>query len=302
MNSQNNPNELYERIQRLEAELGDARQKLEGSAIELEAHEALLKMSLDDMRRIFEDLMRSQSQLLQADKMATIGILSAGIVHEINNPLAAVKLVMSLMKSYNEALRKIVSDAPADAREKGKALLAECEGHLTQGEECIDHITRIVRDIKVFSRSDKGEFGSEDLNRILDSVVGIVWNSIKTKIELKKEYAPLPPVRCNAQQMSQVFLNLIVNASQAMDRGTITLRTRAEDGFVAAEVTDTGSGIPPEILAKIFEPFFTTKDAEKGTGLGLSITSDIVKRHNGKIDVKSQVGLGTTFTIRLPLA
>jgi two-component system, NtrC family, sensor kinase len=300
LNSQKPVQDLNERVRFLEAELEATRKKLAGSEIELEAHEALLKMSVNDTRRIFEDLMRSQTQLLQADKMATIGILSAGIVHEINNPLAAVKLVVSLMMSQIENLRKLLVEAGQN-REKIESILSESEGHLVQGEECVDHITRIVRDIKVFSRSDKGGFQPEDLNRVLDSVVGIVWNSIKTKVILKKEYATLPPVPCNPQQMSQVFLNLIVNASQAMDRGTITLRTCMNDGFAQVEISDTGSGIPPEILNKIFEPFFTTKDDDKGTGLGLSITHDIVERHKGTIDVQSKVGEGTTFKIRLPL-
>lgn len=301
MDTQESIKQLHERVKALEGELAQTRSKLAGSEVELEAHEALLKMSLDDMRRIYEDLMRSQTQLLQADKMATIGLLSAGIVHEINNPLAAVKLVVALMKSHVDLIRKELAGLQGEARQKIESVLTECSGHIAQGEECIDHIAKIVRDIKMFSRSDKGEFHPENLNRILDSVVGIVWNSIKTKIELKKEYAELPPVKCNPQQMSQVFLNLIVNASQAMDRGTITLRTRSDDTHVVAEVADTGSGIPPEILDKIFEPFFTTKDADKGTGLGLSITHDIVKRHGGTIGVQSEVGRGTVFTIKLPL-
>lgn len=301
MDSQESIKDLHDRIKALESDLSEARGKLAGSEIELEAHEALLKMSVSDMRRLYEDLMRSQSQLLQADKMATIGLLSAGIVHEINNPLSAVKLVVALMRMHVDNLRQLGAGLEGEVRQRFLGILSDSENHLRQGEECVDHITKIVRDIKIFSRTDKGEFRPENINEIFESVVGIVWNTIKTKIELKKEYGDLPRVSCNAHQLGQVFLNLIVNASQAMDRGTITLRTRIEDGSAVAEVCDTGSGIPPEILEKIFEPFFTTKDAEKGTGLGLSISHDIIKRHNGTISVRSEVGRGTSFTIRLPL-
>ena len=299
--SQSSKKDPQSRIQALEAELTHVQQKLAGREVELEAHEALLKMSLDDMRRIFEDLIRSQGQLLQADKMATMGILAAGVAHEINNPLAAVKLVIALAKSHMQTLKKLSENLSDEAKAKTGQVLKECEEHLAQGDECVDHITQIVRDMKVFSRSDRGDFHPDNLNRILDSVVAIVWNSIKTKIELKKNYGELPMVPCNPQQMSQVFLNLIVNASQAMERGIITLVTRVEKDYAVIEISDNGSGIPPEILDKIFDPFFTTKDAEKGTGLGLSITQDIVKRHKGTISVRSQVGQGTMFMIQLPV-
>ena len=156
----------------------------------------------------------------------------------------------------------------------------------------------------MFSRSDKGVLNDESVNHIVESVIGIVWNSLKSKVAIQKEFGNVPKIRCNAQQLSQVFLNLIVNAAQAMgkDAGTITIRTAAEGAHVTVKVIDTGCGMPKEVMEHIFEAFFTTKGAEQGTGLGLSITQDIIKKHNGTITVKSEIGKGTTFTVSLPVS
>ena len=294
--------ELQQKIRELEAQLREVSSKLQDSGVELEANEALLKMAMEDMRRIYEDLMRSQSQLMQSDKLATIGLLTAGIVHEINNPLAAVNLAFSVLENQFQKCTSISETLGASGAELGRICKASDE-YLAQGKLCVEAMARIVNDIRVFSRSDKGVMNQEDLNKVIDSVIGIVWNSVKNKVTIKKELGELPLVRCNAQQLSQVFLNLIVNASQAMGglAGTITVRSLAEGGRAWVRISDTGCGMPQEVMDHIFEPFFTTKGAEQGTGLGLSITHDIVKKHKGEISVQSEVGKGTTFTISLPL-
>ncbi len=292
---------LQEKIQSLEAALAEAKGKLESSSIELEANEALLKLAMDDMRRIYEDLMRSQTQLMQSDKLATIGLLTAGIVHEINNPLAASKLAFALLDDQSKRLAEFLDKStslPADA----KKLLGDMADFIQNGKRCTESMSKIVSDIRTFSRSDKGNMSPENLNNIVDSVVNIVWNNIKNKVTLKREYGQIPMVTCNSQQLSQVFLNLLVNASQAIpDAGTITISTGLRGEWVVVKISDTGCGIPDDVKEKMFQPFFTTKGAEEGTGLGLSITRDIVKKHGGDILVESQVGKGTTFTVQLPI-
>jgi two-component system NtrC family sensor kinase len=136
----------------------------------------------------------------------------------------------------------------------------------------------------------------------MDSTLNVVWNELKYKATVRKEYGELPEVQCYPQQLNQVFMNLLVNAAQAIKtKGEITIRTRLVDGDVEISIGDTGGGIPPEHLARIFDPFFTTKEVGKGTGLGLNVAYNIVKKHHGAIDVTSKVGEGTTFTIRLPV-
>ena len=294
--------ELQKRIQALEVQLHEAKNKLQDSGIELEASEGLMRLMNDDMRRIYEDLMKSQSQLMQSDKLATIGLLTAGIVHEINNPLAAVNLAFSLMENqvqkFNKMQEALGSAAPAEMQ----TLLADYAEYVSQGKLCVETMARIVSDIRMFSRSDKGLKNEENMNNIVDSVLSIVANSLKNRVTIKKEPGEIPKIKCNAQQLSQVFLNLIVNASQAMEGrpGAITVKTSHANNRVVVEISDMGCGMPKEVMERIFEPFFTTKGAEQGTGLGLSITHDIIKKHQGEISVASEVGKGTTFKISLP--
>jgi two-component system NtrC family sensor kinase len=149
---------------------------------------------------------------------------------------------------------------------------------------------------------DESELKDADLNECLDSTVSIAWNELKYKCTVEKDYGEIPLIKCHPQQLNQVFLNLMVNGAHAIEKqGTIRLRTWQEGHEVCVAVSDTGSGIPEEIKSRIFEPFFTTKEVGKGTGLGLSISYDIVKKHGGTIDLESTVGVGSTFTIRLPL-
>ena len=294
--------ELQKRVQALEIQLNEAKGKLQDSGIELEASEGLMRLMNDDMRRIYQDLLKSQSQLMQSDKLATIGLLTAGIVHEINNPLAAVNLAFSLMENqvqkFNKMQEALGSAAPAEMQ----TLLEDYAEYVGQGKLCVETMARIVSDIRMFSRSDKGLKNEENMNNIVDSVLSIVANSLKNRVTIKKEPGDIPKIKCNAQQLSQVFLNLIVNASQAMEGrpGAITVKTSYADKRVVVEISDKGCGMTKEVMERIFEPFFTTKGAEQGTGLGLSITHDIVKKHQGEISVASEVGKGTTFKISLP--
>jgi two-component system NtrC family sensor kinase len=165
-----------------------------------------------------------------------------------------------------------------------------------------ERVKTIVQDLKTFARIEESGAAVSDINKGLESTINIVWNELKYKTVVRKEFGEIPPTRCNMGHLNQVFMNLLVNAAQAIEhQGEIDIRTWRDDGHICISVSDTGCGIPKEQQHRIFDPFFTTKPVGKGTGLGLSIAYDIVKKHNGSIDFKSEVGRGSTFTIRIPI-
>jgi signal transduction histidine kinase len=172
---------------------------------------------------------------------------------------------------------------------------------LSESLDGLKRVTRIVQDLKNFSHVDEVEYQLADIEDGLESTLRVVWNEVKYKAEVVKEFAGLPKVKCHPFQINQVFMNLLVNASQALqDKGRIVISTGFDERQVWIRVQDTGKGIAPEHLPKIFDPFFTTKPVGQGTGLGLSLSYDIVKKHNGLIEVSSEVGKGTAFTVYLP--
>ncbi|UXI70669.1 ATP-binding protein [Tahibacter amnicola] len=262
-----------------------------------------------------------QEQLVQSEKMASLGQLAAGIAHEINNPIGYVHSnlgtlqeylnnLFGLIECYDAALVSSAGVAPerrAEVLERKRNidfefLVQDLPQLLAESREGIDRVRRIVQDLRDFSHADRMETWSLfDLHRGLDSTIGIVWNEIKYKAEVRKEYGNLPLVECLPSQINQVFVNILVNAAQAIEeRGEIRVRTSSNNGTVSVEITDTGGGIPPDVQKRIFDPFFTTKPVGKGTGLGLSISYGIVRKHHGEITVDSRLGEGTTFRITLP--
>jgi signal transduction histidine kinase len=278
--------------------------------------------SSEDLQELVQKLHQTQSQLIQSEKMASIGQLAAGVAHEINNPVGYVYSNLGSLEKYLKDIFLLL-----DAYQRGRAE-AERSGHACPAEllrieqeidlaflrqdmmalvrECREGMVRvkkIVQDLKDFSRAGSEEtWQVADLHRGLDSTLNIVWNELKYKCELRREFGELPPVECLPFQLNQVFMNLLVNAAQAIpEKGVVTVRTgcRGEEAWV--EVSDTGTGIRPEHLPRMFEPFFTTKPQGKGTGLGLPVSYGIVQRHHGRIEVESEPGRGTTFRVWLPL-
>jgi|GEM_PF-429955 len=275
-----------------------------------------------------EEKKRIESQLLQTEKMASIGQLAAGVAHEINNPTGFVSSNLKTLSDYikdigdlSQEYRKLVAklDQSSNAVDLGDVLehvkritdletevdadfvLKDIGELIEESKSGLDRIKKIVQDLKDFAHpgEDKPKFA--DINQNMDSTINVVWNELKYKTEVTKDYGSLPQVRCYPQLLNQVFVNLLVNAAQSIEeRGEIKIRTRADDGHVEIRISDTGCGIPKEKLPRIFDPFFTTKDVGKGTGLGLNVAYNIIEKHHGKIDVKSDVGKGTTFTIRIP--
>jgi two-component system, NtrC family, sensor kinase len=270
---------------------------------------------------LVQRIKRAEEQLLQSEKLATVGLLAAGIAHEINNPVGFVSSNLGSLSSYVERLfalidayEQLAASLPAD--HPGQAAVAAARAAadldylrtdipdlLQESVEGLARVKGIISDLKDFSRVEAAEWKEADLNRGLDSTLNVVWNEIKYKAQVCKEYGELPPVRCISSQINQVFMNLLVNAAQAIENsGVITLSTGVADEQVWIEIRDTGKGMRPEVQAKIFEPFFTTKPVGKGTGLGLSISHDIIQRHQGDIAVRSALEEGTTFRLTLPIA
>jgi signal transduction histidine kinase len=240
-----------------------------------------------------------QEQLMMSDRMVSMGTLAAGVAHEINNPLASVmaNLELAAIEVANRAAKLGVADD-----------LNELQEELCDAREGVERIRNIVHDLKIFSRAEEDKRGAVDVHSIMESTLRMAWNEIRHRAQLVKSYGKIPPVQANESRLGQVFLNLIVNAAQAITEGraennVIRISTSTDEkGWVIVEVVDTGPGMPPEVVARLFTPFFTTKPIGDGTGLGLSICHRIVTSLGGSIAVASQVGIGTTFRVSLPPA
>ena len=278
----------------------------------------LLK-AYEDLDALNQGLEKAHSQLLQSEKMASVGQLAAGVAHEINNPIGFINSNLGALKRQVQDLLMVIeayketetalSGHPdlLEAIRQAKAtadfdfLQEDIANLINESIEGVNRVKKIVDNLKDFSRVDTSEWQIANLEEGLESTLNIVWNEIKYKAEVVREYAGLPDVECIAAQLNQVFMNLMVNAAYAIEeKGIITLRTGFDEKAVWIEVVDTGRGIFPEHLNKIFEPFFTTKPVGKGTGLGLSLSYSIVQRHHGRLDVQSEVGKGAAFRITLP--
>ena len=281
--------------------------------------EAALLGQLAETQRLNAELEEAQVQLVQSEKMASIGQLSAGVAHEMNTPLGFVKSNIGTLENYVGTLLELLAGyQQATAGMAGVPELDEVREPLALAEldylrsdipelfsetrDGIQRVQRIVSDLKDFSHLGGEGWGYADIHRGLDSSLNILRNEIKHRADVVREYASLPELWCQSSQLNQVFLNLLANAAHAIEgRGRITVRTRVEGEFVVVEIEDTGCGIPPENLKRIFDAFFTTKPVGKGTGLGLSISYGIIRKHSGRIEVSSRPGHGSTFQVFLPL-
>ncbi len=265
-------------------------------------------------------LEQAQLQLLQSEKLAAMGQLAAGVNHEINNPVGFVGANLSTLDSYlNDIFELIDAYEQAEAAPEGPQrfvavdrlkrtldlpfLREDIRALIAESQEGINRVRRIVQDMKDFSRVDNRDWQWADLHQGIESTLNIARNEWKYHCTIVRQFGEIPRVRCLATQLNQVFMNLIVNAAQAIeDKGTITITTACvDDATVSVSVADTGKGMPPEVLEHIFEPFYTTKPVGKGTGLGLSLAWEIIERHHGRIEVTSEPGKGTIFTITLPI-
>ncbi len=265
-----------------------------------------------ELSQLLHKVEEAQQQLLQSEKMAAIGQLAAGVAHEINNPVGFVNSNLGTLKTYIDRLMALVDayekQDPALIAQRRQAadiefLREDLPSLVDESREGLSRVTKIVQDLKDFSRVDQAEIQPADLNQALESTLNVVWNELKYKADIVRELGDLPEIVCVPAQINQVFMNLLVNAAQAIPQhGTITLRSGVKQDHAWFEIEDNGCGMSEAVQKRIFEPFYTTKPVGKGTGLGLSISYDIiVKKHHGHMDVRSTPGQGTCFRISLPL-
>lgn len=287
---------------------------------------ATLAAPAADTSDLSRRLSAAEQQLVQSERLASIGQLAAGVAHEINNPMGYVFSNIGTLERYlgdlfrmlaaYEAAEPLLAGTPAadelaELRDRIELdyLKDDIPSLMAETAEGVKRVRKIVQDLKDFSRVDqRQDWEWADLHQGLDSTLNIVNNEIKYKADVRREYGRLPEVQCLASELNQVFMNLLVNAAHAIGpaRGTITVRTGTEgpDGEperVWVEVEDDGCGIAPDALKRIFDPFFTTKPVGHGTGLGLSLSYGIVRKHAGSIDVRSTPGQGSCFRVTLPV-
>lgn len=293
-------------------------------ANQIEHREQALKDANEALHQLHEKTIHQQQMLVHSEKLASVGQLAAGVAHEINNPTGFVRGNLETQRKYINDLNSILlayaqlendltqldpqrPSLHAIAELKSKIDLDYILEDLTDlTEESLDGATRIqniVQDLKSFSRIDNQGNQVVDLNQeVIETSLRLVSSEIKYKCDIKKDLEPLPAIACKPGEISQVIMNLLINACDAIEEtGTICIASYASENSVYVDVSDTGAGISDEELLKLFDPFYTTKDIGKGTGLGLSICQAIIQRHGGEIHVRSNIGVGTTFTICLPI-
>jgi len=321
---------LEHRVTERTAELTSTNKHLRKEIKERKRAEEALQESHAELEKTLTALKNTQAQMVQSEKMACIGQLAAGVAHEINNPIGFVSSNLSTLSDYQNDVegllvecRKLIShlneymlenrvpptivELVRHIEERASEVdidyvLADMPVLMKESNEGTERIKQIVRDLKDFAHPGEQELKYVDINENLDSTLNVVWSELKYKAQIRKEYTELPEVQCYPQQLNQVFVNLLVNAAQAMkEMGEIRVATRAFNGLVEIKISDNGEGIPKDSISKIFDPFFTTKEVGQGTGLGLNVAHNIIKKHKGTIDVESTVNKGTTFTVRIPV-
>ncbi len=294
--------------------------------------------SFSELERAHAALKNNQHVLVQTEKMASLGVLSAGIAHEINNPIGFVlsnlntlksnlPLLLEVLGAMRHVLQRIDATSPlAPERDAVLQRLADTDADFVLADSAdlivetlsgLERVRAIVAGLKAFARTETDATELVDLHEILDAALALLHNQIKHSCDIARNFGELPQVLANPGKLAQVFVNLLVNAVQAIEEkasgagscgetgkgawGTITVTTRRDDGFVYVSVSDTGCGIPDSVREKLFQPFFTTKPVGQGTGLGLAISYGIVHEHGGEIEIDSEFGVGARFTVKLPL-
>jgi two-component system, NtrC family, sensor kinase len=314
---------LQLRLNEINSLLQEVNHQLKGEIAERMAAVAELKVRNEDLEALNQRMARTHARMLQSEKMASIGQLAAGIAHEINNPIAFVRSnlhslasyvsdLVAVMKAYEDA--EAARDGEAERRKLAELkrstdvdnVIGDIPPLIAESSDGLSRVEKIVKDLRKFSHVDKISWQNVDLHECIETTLNLAAHEIERKADVVRDYGVLPPVACLPSQINQVFLNLLIHAAQShVNRGTITIRTGRDGDSVWVQVQDTGPGVSPEDLARIFDPFFTTdftaKQVGVNPGLGLSVSYNIVQQHGGSIDVTSEVGKGSTFTIRLPI-
>jgi len=272
------------------------------------------------LEQSYEQLQKQQALMLQNEKLATLGTLSAGVAHEINNPVAFIKSNVESLKQYFDSynlilaeIKQLLPKLPADQRESLEQLLIDEDIDfisedipqlMADTQEGVQRVKDIVQNLRSFSRTQASDHGSYDLLEGINSTLKLLQSELKNSVTLDISLEPVPKIECNLNELNQVFLNLIMNAKHATENSPvpcISVRSKHDDQYVYIEIGDNGCGISEELQKDIFTPFFTTKPVGQGTGMGLAISHNIIKKHHGEIQLQSKTGEGTTFTIKLPI-
>ncbi|VAX34900.1 Circadian input kinase A [hydrothermal vent metagenome] len=317
--------DLQDSKENLEIKVKERTLRLELANDDLCNKEKTLTSMLKQLQDTHEELKQAQMQLIQSEKLASIGQLAAGIAHEINNPVGFISNNLELIRGYSisyEKLLNLVEILKGVVKEKDISKANECVKQIIHLEEelnlkfikesfkelladsmeGVERVKKIVIDLRTFAHCDEEKIEEVQIDEIIDGVINIIWNEIKYNADLNKEYGKVPRIKGNPQKLGQVFMNLLLNASQAIkERGEIIVKTYCEGQYVCIDIKDTGSGISKENFGKVFDAFYTTKPVGKGKGLGLSVSYEIITKHDGKIIFDSEEGKGTTFTVKLPI-
>jgi signal transduction histidine kinase len=308
-------------VEKRTGQLIDAKNRLEEDIRQQQLADTELRQRNTELTELNDKLSMAQAQLMQSEKLASIGQLAAGVAHEINNPIGYIFSNFGTLKNYLDGLFEMLrayeaAELHIAAPEVAAQLKAMRERIdldflkedipvlMNESKEGILRVRHIVQDLKDFSRIDPNQdWQWANLHQGIDSTLNIVNNEVKYVADIVKEYGDIPDIECLPSQINQVVMNLVINAAHAITepRGVITIRTGADLAHVWIEVIDTGCGIPKESLSRIFDPFFTTKPIGKGTGLGLSLSYGIIQKHHGQITVETELGKGTRFHITLPI-
>jgi two-component system NtrC family sensor kinase len=278
-----------------------------------------------ELSQLTRELDERHAQRIQAEKLASLGQMAAAVAHEISSPVSYVQSNLGALADYVTVLRPLLKflrellSAQGPALHEGReeliarmnelwkrenvtSILEDMPELIEESREGARHIKELVHSLRMFAREDSGEPQLADLNVELESTLKIVGPELQARCKVERDLGPLPLIRCHPTQLSQVFTHLLINAAQAIETtGEIHVRTRHEGNEVVVRISDTGHGMTPETLSKLFTPFFTTRPRGQGRGLGLSVSYGIIVRHQGRIEVESAPGKGTTFTIRLPV-
>jgi signal transduction histidine kinase len=294
------------------------RREIEKHFQELSEANEKLNVQKEKLQMILENLQRTQNQLIQSEKMASLGLLVAGIAHEINNPVNFISAGVDSLSTNLEEIRQVLEIyhkiTPGNVTKKLKEIeelkqKVEYKEAIRELNKLIDSIkngtkrtTEIVKGLRTFSRLDEDILKTADIHEEIDSTLILLHNKYKDRIEIIKNYGQIPLIECFPGQLDQVFMNILSNAIDAIDKkGSITINTSISRENIKVSIKDTGHGIPENLKVKIFDPFFTTKGVGKGTGLGLSISQSIIEKHKGTITFKSEQEKGTIFIITLPV-
>ncbi|NVK38955.1 MAG: hypothetical protein HWE18_13600 [Gammaproteobacteria bacterium] len=289
-----------------------------GGMLERNANNKKLEDSFSEITSSHDRLKQAQAQLVQSEKMASLGQLSAGVAHEINNPIGFVMSNFGTLREYIDVMSEYftlsgqllaVSDddiakkmQAIDDEQDIKFIFNDIHNIMDDCDDGLRRVKEIVANLKSFARGDEEEAEDFDLNTCIENTIKVVWNELKYKVTLHKEFdETLPLIHGHEGQIGQVIMNMLVNAAQAMEQeGEIYINTQKQDAIIRLTIRDTAKGMPESVIEKIFDPFFTTKGVNEGTGLGLSISYGIIEKHGGTIKVESEEGVGTSFIIELP--